>query len=80
MANTLMINKAGKAVAPKAEAFQAAAAQRRLGACAGYYLILTDQPGAASWPITGASFILMYREPSRCRRRGRGTQVLRLGV
>jgi phosphate transport system substrate-binding protein len=28
----------------------------------GYYLILTDQPGAASWPITGASFILMHKQ------------------
>ena len=25
------------------------------------YLILTDQPGAKSWPITGASFILMHK-------------------
>ena len=28
-----------------------------------YYLILTDQAGAKSWPITGASFILVYKEP-----------------
>jgi phosphate transport system substrate-binding protein len=28
-----------------------------------YYLILTDQPGAKSWPITGASFILVYKQP-----------------
>ena len=63
MASTLMINKAGKAVAPKAEAFQAAAASADWANSPGYYLILTDQPGATSWPITGASFILMYREP-----------------
>jgi phosphate transport system substrate-binding protein len=63
MANTLMINKAGKAVAPKAEAFQAAAGSADWAHAPGYYLILTDQPGATSWPITGASFILMYREP-----------------
>ena len=29
----------------------------------GYYLILTDQAGANSWPITGASFILVYAKP-----------------
>lgn len=29
-----------------------------------YHVILTDQPGEASWPITAATFILMYREPS----------------
>jgi phosphate transport system substrate-binding protein len=25
-------------------------------------MVLTDQPGADSWPITGASFILIYKE------------------
>jgi len=63
MANTLLVNKGGKAVAPKAEAFQAAAGNADWAHAPGYYLILTDQPGAASWPITGASFILMYKEP-----------------
>ena len=63
MANALMINKAGKTVAPKAEAFQAAAGNADWSHAPGYYLILTDQPGAASWPITGASFILMYKQP-----------------
>ncbi|MEO8018624.1 MAG: phosphate ABC transporter substrate-binding protein PstS [Pseudomonadota bacterium] len=64
MASTLLINKTGKAVAPKADAFQAAASNADWAHASGYYLILTDQPGAASWPITGASFILMYREPA----------------
>ncbi len=64
MASTLVINKAGKVVAPKAEAFQAAAGSADWSHAPGYYLILTDQPGPSSWPITGASFILMYKEPS----------------
>jgi phosphate transport system substrate-binding protein len=64
MANVLLINKAGKAVAPKAEAFQAAAANANWKAAPGYYLILTDQPGAASWPIVGASFILIHAQPA----------------
>jgi phosphate transport system substrate-binding protein len=64
MSNALMINKSGKAVAPKAEAFQAAASNADWAHAPGYYLILTDQPGAASWPITGASFILVYAQPS----------------
>jgi phosphate transport system substrate-binding protein len=64
MANALMINKDGRTVAPKAEAFQAAAANADWKHAPGYYLILTDQPGAASWPITGASFILVYAVPS----------------
>ncbi len=63
MANALMINHDGKTVAPKAEAFQAAAANADWSKAPGYYLILTDQPGAGSWPITGASFILIYGSP-----------------
>ena len=59
-----MINKDGKVVAPQITAFQAAAANADWEHAPGYYLILTDQPGAASWPIVGASFILMYKDPS----------------
>ena len=57
-----MINQAGKTVQPTSEAFQAAAANADWKHAPGYYLILTNQPGAKSWPITGASFILMHRE------------------
>jgi phosphate transport system substrate-binding protein len=56
-------NHEGKFVAPEAKAFQAAAANADWSKAPGYYLILTDQPGAASWPITGASFILVYAMP-----------------
>jgi len=64
MAYTMLINKAGKAVAPSAETFQAAAANADWTRAPGYYLILTDQDGAQSWPITGASFILVYKQPT----------------
>jgi phosphate transport system substrate-binding protein len=63
MAYALMINKAGTAVAPNASSFQAAAASADWAHAVGYYLILTDQDGADSWPITGASFILVYAAP-----------------
>jgi phosphate transport system substrate-binding protein len=63
MAYTLLTNKAGNAVAPSAESFQAAAATADWAGADSYYLILTDQPGAKSWPITGASFILVYKTP-----------------
>jgi phosphate transport system substrate-binding protein len=63
MAYALMINKAVKAVAPSAESFQAAASNADWTHADGYYLILTDQAGAKSWPITGASFILVYAAP-----------------
>ena len=58
-----LVNSAGKAVAPSAESFQAAAASADWAHASGYYLILTNQSGAASWPVTGASFILVYATP-----------------
>src|SRR6202048_3091546 len=63
MAYCSLINKAGKTVAPSAEAFQAAAANADWAHAPGYHLILTDQPGEKSWPITGVSFILVYAVP-----------------
>jgi len=57
-----MKNGAGKVVAPEIKTFQAAAANADWAKAEGYYLILTSQPGADSWPITGASFILMHKE------------------
>src|SRR5882724_11378945 len=59
MAYTLLTNKSGATVAPSAESFQAAAATADWAGSDSYYLILTDQAGAKSWPITGASFILV---------------------
>jgi phosphate transport system substrate-binding protein len=59
-----LTNKAGKSVAPSAASFQAAAANADWSHADSYYLILTDQDGAKSWPITGASFILLYKQPA----------------
>ena len=58
-----MVNKAGKTVQPTIAAFQAAASNADWSKAPGYYVILTDQPGDASWPITAATFILMYKDP-----------------
>jgi len=55
-------NAAGYDVAPSAQAFQAAAANADWAHAAGFYQVLTNQPGAASWPITGASFILVHTQ------------------
>src|ERR1039457_5903897 len=57
-----LVNRDGKLVAPEAKAFQAAAANADWARAEGYYLILTNQSGAASWPITGASFILVHAD------------------
>ena len=59
-----LINKAGKTVQPTVAAFQAAAANADWAKAPGYYVILTDQPGDTSWPITAATFILMHKVPT----------------
>jgi phosphate transport system substrate-binding protein len=58
-----MVNKDGKTVAPETKSFQAAAASADWKSVPGYGVILTEQPGAGSWPITAASFILMHTVP-----------------
>ena len=62
MAYTQLQNGAGQFVAPTIESFQAAAANADWANAPGFYMVLTNQPGDASWPITGASFILIYKE------------------
>jgi phosphate transport system substrate-binding protein len=57
----MMTNKDGQVVAPSDESFKAAAASANWGGVPGMGVILTDQPGKASWPITGASFILIHK-------------------
>jgi len=63
MTSVDMINKDGKLVSPKAESFQAAAANADWEHSPSFYVILTDQPGAGSWPIAGATFILIHKQP-----------------
>ena len=58
-----MANRDGKTVAPNAAAFAAAAAGADWVGTPGFNLILTDQPGAQAWPIAGATFILMHKQP-----------------
>ena len=58
-----MINKDGKSVAPTSESFQAAAASADWTGTPGFGVILTDEPGAGSWPISGATFILIHKQP-----------------
>ncbi|MGD0316226.1 MAG: phosphate ABC transporter substrate-binding protein PstS [Xanthobacteraceae bacterium] len=60
---TKMVNKDGKTIAPTSEAFQAAAANADWNSVPGYGVILANQPGAASWPMTAATFILIPKQP-----------------
>lgn len=59
MAYTLLRNQAGFFVSPNNATFQAAAASADWAHAPGFHLLLTNQPGKDSWPITGATFILM---------------------
>jgi phosphate transport system substrate-binding protein len=61
---TKMVNKAGKPVAPTSEAFQAAAANADWNSQPGFGVILANQPGDQSWPMTAATWILVYKQPS----------------
>ena len=63
LTNTKVVNKDGKAVAPTAQSFMAAAANADWEGTPGFAVILTDEPGAESWPIAGATFILMHKVP-----------------
>ena len=63
LTHTKMVNKDGKTVAPTIEAFQAAAAGADWNSQPGYGVILANQPGAASWPMTAATWILVYKKP-----------------
>src|ERR1700739_3289759 len=53
-----MKNAAGTGVTPKPDTFKAAAAGADWSKS--FYQVLTDEPGKDSWPITGATFILMH--------------------
>ncbi|MCO6440476.1 MAG: phosphate ABC transporter substrate-binding protein PstS [Nitrococcus mobilis] len=57
----LLRNRAGGFTKPSIETFQAAAAGADWAHAPGFYLVLTNQPGQQSWPISGASFILMHK-------------------
>jgi len=61
MAHAQLKNRAGSFVQPNEKAFKAAAANADWKHAKGFYEILTDEPGAESWPITGASFILLHK-------------------
>jgi phosphate transport system substrate-binding protein len=61
---TRMLNKDGKVVAPTMDAFQAAAGNADWKSQPGYGVILANQAGEKSWPMTAATWILLYKQPS----------------
>jgi len=65
MTHAQVQNRDGNFVSPSSETFKAAAAGADWNKTPGYYLVLTDQPGKSAWPISGATFILMYKTQAR---------------
>jgi len=63
MTYALMENSAGVFVKPEEDAFKSAAAGAEWNKS--FYQILTNQPGKASWPISGATFILMHAKQDK---------------
>ncbi len=58
-----MKNAAGNFVQPRDDTFQAAAANADWASAKDFHLVMTNAPGAESWPITATNFILMYKQP-----------------
>jgi phosphate transport system substrate-binding protein len=60
---TNMVNKEGKTVTPDMKSFSAAAANAKWDSQPGYGVILANQPGADTWPMTAATWILIHKQP-----------------
>jgi phosphate transport system substrate-binding protein len=56
-------NKNNEFVEPTEQTFQAAASQANWTEHPDFYEIITDAPGAGSWPIAATVFVLMYKQP-----------------
>jgi len=63
LTTTNLVNKDGKAVSPTTDSIMAAAAGADWANARGFYMILTDSAGATAWPIAGATFILLPKQP-----------------
>ena len=74
MTHVQLRNPAGQFVQPDDLTFAAAAAGTDWAKIPGMGTFITNAPGAQSWPITGASFILMYKDPAN---KARSAEVLK---
>jgi phosphate transport system substrate-binding protein len=63
LSHTKLVNKAGKTVEPSIASFQAAASGADWTSAPGLGVILADQPGDSTWPLTSATFILVHKKP-----------------
>ncbi|QOY95364.1 phosphate ABC transporter substrate-binding protein PstS [Massilia sp. UMI-21] len=74
LAHTQLKNKDGNFLQPDDEAFKAAAAGAEWTKAPGFGVVLTDQAGKQSWPITGVSYILMHKTQADA---AKGQEVLK---
>jgi phosphate transport system substrate-binding protein len=74
MTHTQLKSHDGEYLQPDDDAFKAAAANADWAKTPGFAVVLTDQPGKAAWPITGASYILMHKVQADA---ARGKEVLK---
>ena len=58
-----MINAAGKAVSPSLDSFSSAAASADWAGASNFNVIITNEPGDASWPLAASTWIIMYAKP-----------------
>ncbi len=58
-----MINKDGKIVSPSLDTFAAAAANADWAGAKNFHVIITDQPGAKSWPIAASTWVIIHKDP-----------------
>ena len=63
MTYTKMVNKDGKTVEPTSATFAAAASHADWLSVPGFGVILANQAGDDSWPMTAATWILVYKQP-----------------
>ena len=61
MKEVSLINKAGKVVKASMKSFSAAGVNADWDNAPGFYIVLTNQPGNDSWPITGVTYILLHK-------------------
>jgi phosphate transport system substrate-binding protein len=72
--HTQLQNKEGLFLQPSDDAFKAAAAGAEWAKTPGFSIVLTNQAGKNSWPITGVSYILMYKTQADA---AKGKEVLK---
>jgi phosphate transport system substrate-binding protein len=74
MSHTQLKNRDGVFLQPDDANFKAAAANADWAKAPGMAVLLTDQPGKAAWPITGVSYILVYKQQADA---AKGREVLK---